>query len=525
MALPFQQTHKIRQLAQRQKNNSLQSSNSLDILRGKDFWIWNKQEHLKTAVETNQNCCFNHIVGLPIKDSREFPLFDYEKILYDNLMTQDGSFKDKHLWIKKATGLGISEFMLRLMAWLCVYDNSYRNSQMCIVTGPNQDIAIKLIKRLKGIFEPKLNIIFDNKETVIELNGCSIEACPSNHLDSYRALTNPKFILLDEADMFRKSDQLDVRHVSERYIGKSNPYIVMVSTPNAPGGLFEKIEKEPENTCIYRRLLLDYTYGLDKIYTRDEIVKAKMSPSFEREYNLKYLGLIGNTFHTADIDRAIQLGNTYDPDLISQDTQKVLGIDSGFGSSAFGIVLLEFINGQIHVKLAEEIEHVRYEDAVSKIKSILTRMNNWSINQESLESVKIYVDGSAIEFVRSLKVLVGEDDSPNYWKEQLDNCKKYDLDPANYMTVIPVNFSTEAKNMLIHTKELLEYEPRSLIGIHSKFDKLTTALRTAISDDSGRLDKEATSYDDVLDSLRLALKHFRIKNKNKDQPLLLFHDK
>ena len=59
------------------------------------------------------------------------------------------------------------------MAWLCVYDNNYRNCQMCIVTGPNQDIAIKLIKRLKGIFEAKLNIIFDNKETVIELNGCN----------------------------------------------------------------------------------------------------------------------------------------------------------------------------------------------------------------------------------------------------------------------------------------------------------------------------------------------------------------
>ena len=46
---------------------------------------------------------------------------------------------------------------------------TYRNSQMCIVTGPNQDIAIKLIKRLKGIFEVKLGIIFDNKETVIDL--------------------------------------------------------------------------------------------------------------------------------------------------------------------------------------------------------------------------------------------------------------------------------------------------------------------------------------------------------------------
>ena len=41
----------------------------------------------------------------------------------------------------------------------------------------------------------------------------------------------------------------------------------MVSTPNAPGGLFEKIEKEPEETCIYKRLKLDYTYSLGKIYS------------------------------------------------------------------------------------------------------------------------------------------------------------------------------------------------------------------------------------------------------------------
>ena len=436
------------------------------------------------------------------------------------------TFKDKHLWILKATGLGISEFFLRIMAWLCVYDNSYRNSQMCIVTGPNIDIAMKLIKRLKGIFENKLGILFDNKETVIELNGCHIEAFPSHHLDSYRALENPKFILLDEADFWRKSDQNDVRHVSERYIGKSNPYIVMVSTPNAPNGLFEKIEKEPENTCIYKRLFLDYTYGLDKIYTRDEIEKAMASPSFEREYNLKYLGLIGNTFHTKDIDRAIQLGNTYDPDIVSMDTQKVLGIDSGFGSSAFGLVLLEFINGQIQVKIAEEYEHVRYEDAVTKIKNILKRMNQWSINQESLENVKIYVDASAPEFVRSLKVMVGEDDSPTNTKDQLDFCRKYDMNPADYMTVIPISFNSEAKNMLIHTKELLEYEARPLIGINSKFEKLVTALRTAVSDDAGRLDKEATSYDDILDATRLALRHFRIKNKQHEhKPIVLFSEK
>jgi hypothetical protein len=68
------------------------------------------------------------------------------------------------------------------------------------------------------------------------------------------ALDNPKFILIDEGDFFRKSEQEDVRHVSERYIAKSDLYIVMVSTPNAPDGLFERIEKEPEEACIYKRL-------------------------------------------------------------------------------------------------------------------------------------------------------------------------------------------------------------------------------------------------------------------------------
>ncbi|MFZ0697736.1 MAG: hypothetical protein WAM88_11420 [Nitrososphaeraceae archaeon] len=68
---------------------------------------------------------------------------------------------------------------------------------------------------------------------------------PPNHLDSSRTLDNPKFILLDEADFFRKGEQGDVRHVSERYISKSDPFIVMVSTPYTPDGLFDSIEKQP----------------------------------------------------------------------------------------------------------------------------------------------------------------------------------------------------------------------------------------------------------------------------------------
>ena len=303
----------LQKFVESQSGGTTESNQILRKLRGRDFWEWGIGEHKRLDRTHNGQCCFNHIIGLPKKDGKEYPLFEYEKLLLNALLTpgylnsnpklhsQDPKnilypFKEKHLWIKKATGLGVTEFMLRFMAWLCLRNDDYRDSQMVIVTGPNQELAIKLIKRMKGLFTDKLGATFDSKETVLNLNGCSIEAYPSNHIDAFRSLTNPKFLFLDECDFMPKFQQEDVRHVSERYIAKSNPYIVMVSTPNAPNGLFEKIEKEPFETCLYKKVFLDYTYGLGKIYTQEEIDKARASPSFEREYCLKYQGLIGNVF-------------------------------------------------------------------------------------------------------------------------------------------------------------------------------------------------------------------------------------
>jgi late competence protein required for DNA uptake (superfamily II DNA/RNA helicase) len=135
------------------------------------------------------------------------------------------------------------------MTWLCLKDKALAGSQMCIVTGPRIDLAIALIYRMKRLFAGL--VTFDTKEIVIELNAVKIEAFPSHHLDAMRGLPNVSFILLDEADFFPPGQQADARDVSERYNAKSNPYIVMVSTPNAPEGLSERIEKESEDTvCI-----------------------------------------------------------------------------------------------------------------------------------------------------------------------------------------------------------------------------------------------------------------------------------
>jgi hypothetical protein len=51
-------------------------------------------------------------------------------------------------------------------------------------------------------------------------------------------------------------------------------------------------------------------------------------------------------------------------------------------------------------------------------------------------------------------------------------------------------------------------DDRGQIAINpDKFDKLITSLRTAVDND-GTLDKESTSYNDIFDAFRLALKFY-----------------
>ena len=451
----------------------------LELLKGLTFYKWQNPQDIRTL---------NHVIGLPQKNGKSYPLFDYEKLIFDTLQNH------KRVWIKKATGLGVTEFMLRYMAWLCFSRNIPRNSQMCIVTGPRIELAITLIDRMKGLFKNREFLsVFDSKETVIELNSVHIEAYPSHHLDSMRGLTNVSFIYLDEADFFPPGQQSDARDVSERYIAKSNPWIVMVSTPNAPDGLFEKLEREPEDTCLYKRLFLDYTYGIEKIYTREEIALAQKSPSFEREYNLKYLGKVGNVFHTLDIEAAIctqQEGREMMDWSTSTMVGRSMGIDVAWGdTSKFAIVITQYRNRKVEVFYAESFEKPLMNHIINHIMKLKQRHH----------ITKIYVDGANPEVIRELKARIGEyhDYYGRLTEEQI-----WSLRSSNSWQIIPVNFQKRHRQMLEWTYTLMS---KRLIRIHPSLQKLIVSLRTAIVSDEWKLDKQQTSHPDTLDSLRLSL--------------------
>ena len=60
------------------------------------------------------------------------------------------------------------------------------------------------------------------------------------------------------------------------------------------------------------------------------------------------------------------------------------------------------------------------------------------------------------------------------------------------MRIVPINFNSEHKAMLGHCKMIFEADGRRIAINPDRFDRLITALRTAVDDD-GTLDKESTS--------------------------------
>ena len=118
---------------------------------------------------------------------------------------------------------------------------------------------------------------------------------------------------------------------------------------------------------------------------------------------------------------------------------------------------------------------------------------------------KVYIDGANPSFIKSLKIQIGED--PDYDKVIVRYRAEGLGDATKDMKIVPVNFNSEHKAMLGHCKMILEDKGGRIAINPDKFDKLITSLRTAVDND-GTLDKESTSYNDIFDAFRLALKFY-----------------
>ncbi len=92
--------------------------------------------------------------------------------------------------------------------------------------------------------------------------------------------------------------------------------------------------------------------------------------------NLKYPGKIGNVFHTKDIEAAIEKGRKYNPDNFNpyySFTSRSMGIDPAYGSSAFGIVVTQWVDGIVQILYAEEYHRPDYNEMLSLVYDLMSK--------------------------------------------------------------------------------------------------------------------------------------------------------
>ena len=486
----------------------------LDAIKGMPFWIENPVIHKTRIKQFGRRCCFNHYIGEPIKNQRRHPIYDYEMRMF-RLIFQDNK---RRIYVKKSRGIGVTEFMLRVMAWLSLYSDNLKGMQMAIVTGPRQKTAEDILTRMKNLFAPRLGIDFStlyNKNTLV-LNGCRINAYPSRNISALRAQENMVFILVDEADFFPRNDQNNVRDAVEGYIGKNDSIIALVSTPNEPNGLFNKIENEPTQEqidkfkmknvkpCLYERLYYDYTYGEGKIYSETDIENARKSPSWLREFCLQYGYGTGTIFSNSSMETVKQLGAKFKSDYTKIDpyTPKAMSIDPGFGGQSGSAIIITELLG---------IGIIRTIYARRKMSMDYGELTDWTLElRRDFDPDKIYVDGWHAGFIRTLKKKVGErwrDDDVAALKER---AKKYKQPIEKYMHIIPVMAQNRTREILTNTRDIIETEESFACDVE-EFHELYIDIVSAKQED-GKLVKEGDDSKDLMDALMMNLLYYTSTN-------------
>jgi hypothetical protein len=81
------------------------------------------------------------------------------------------------------------------------------------------------------------------------------------------------FVFIVKLSFFELNRADDSIDVSQRYIDKSDPYLIVVCTPDRPEDMLHRITEHPEDLCIYKRMYLPYTVGLGDVFSDKDIMK------------------------------------------------------------------------------------------------------------------------------------------------------------------------------------------------------------------------------------------------------------
>ena len=232
---------------------------------------------------------FNRWLGNPLhpKLRRETDVFPFQIKLRDQIR------KHRRVIVNKFTGAGGTEMVPRIFLEMMLTDE-LPFKQFAVISGLRMKFTEQVIQdRIKSVITKKHPELIKSatKDTIILQNGAYFRGYPTDHIDTIRGQKDIRGIFIDEAAFFHATAQESVRTAIERYVLKTNPYIIWLSTPNGMQGAFYNIWKEAmAQQNEYFPIMIPYSDGIDsQLLDPAEIEKKKKDRYFLQEYDNQFL--------------------------------------------------------------------------------------------------------------------------------------------------------------------------------------------------------------------------------------------
>jgi Phage terminase large subunit (GpA) len=480
-----------------------------------EFWIWDKVFHEQEYDRTKGKCCFNHAIGLPVKNDQPRPIYQWQKEIVEALDNNH----HKLLAILKGRSIGGSEVLLRWILYLCLRDNKMQDKDIAIVTGIREQLSLDLLSRLKKMADNVVHVLdYETKESEAVVNKCRVRSYPSRNAVKDLRGSLAKFVLLDEADWYEKSDSEQILQVLEALRAKTDCQIVLLSTPSHMGSLMYNLYQEPESTCRYKRLYIPVTKAVGTLISEQEAAEIKLQPNHRQEFLLEWNSGYGqgNCFSITDLQACIenakqlimstttttnyQQHSSYPQTIYPEAKAYKIGLDIGFGDSASAVVLVQLFDNKIHVQTARQFTRSNQDEVIAFVYDLYKQTNM---------KAHIFVDASSPSAIRKLKHLMHESVSYEY---DLERIRKHnwqggvnEVNLPRYMSCVPVSFNKHGQRLL---QNLATAVQRHWLAISPVHEELISQLQAARTKDAAttpwQLDKTNSSLD-LVDALRLCM--------------------
>jgi len=122
------------------------------------------------------------------------------------------------------------------------------------------------------------------------------------------------------------------------------------------------------------------------------VEKQRLGFLYPQYYQAEFLEGSGNLFLISSIDRAVQQGEQFNPDIYRHSSIKIITVDQGYSTSKFCVLVIEWNreNKQLRILHREEHQSPQFEFMINRILelrkkygmfriSILTQQVGWNL--------------------------------------------------------------------------------------------------------------------------------------------------